>query len=77
MVTIKKMFYSLIAVAPQRPKIEHRSSQVLPGHNLTVKAGERATVKCLSRYGNPPARLKWFLGKFAKGALSYLACVNV
>lgn len=52
----------VVRVAPQRPKIEHRSSQVLPGHNLTVKVGDRATVKCLSRYGNPPARLKWFLG---------------
>jgi len=50
-------------VAPQRPRVEYNTSQVLPGHNVTAQAGERATVKCVSRYGNPPARLKWLLGK--------------
>lgn len=57
----KYLYY--ITVAPQRPRIEHRSGAVLPGHNVTVKSGDKATVKCLSRYGNPPATLKWFLGK--------------
>ncbi|KAJ9592666.1 hypothetical protein L9F63_015662, partial [Diploptera punctata] len=47
--------------APQRPRVEYNTSQVLPGHNVTAQAGERATVKCVSRYGNPPAKLKWFL----------------
>ncbi|KAL1124788.1 hypothetical protein AAG570_001409, partial [Ranatra chinensis] len=50
-------------VAPQRPRIEHRSTQVLPGNNVTARAGEKTIVKCLSRYGNPPAKLKWFLGE--------------
>ncbi|CAH1388998.1 unnamed protein product [Nezara viridula] len=50
-------------VAPQRPKIEHKSSQVLPMNNVTVRSGEKTTVKCISRYGNPPAKLKWFLGE--------------
>ncbi|XP_069682757.1 irregular chiasm C-roughest protein isoform X1 [Periplaneta americana] len=53
----------VVRVAPQRPRIEYNTSQVLPGHNVTAQAGERATVKCVSRYGNPPARLKWFLGE--------------
>ncbi|XP_021939888.1 hemicentin-1 isoform X3 [Zootermopsis nevadensis] len=52
----------VVRVAPQRPRIEYNTSQVLPGHNVTAQAGERATVKCVSRYGNPPARLKWLLG---------------
>lgn len=52
-----------VAVAPQRPRIEYNTTHVLPGHNISVKTGERATVKCVSHYGNPPSRLKWFLGK--------------
>jgi hypothetical protein len=36
---------------------------VPPGHNITVDSGAMATVKCVSHYGNPPASLKWFLGK--------------
>lgn len=61
------LFWSFlfISVAPQRPRVEYNTSQVLPGHNVTAQAGERATVKCVSRYGNPPARLKWLLGKSA------------
>ncbi|XP_039280051.1 irregular chiasm C-roughest protein isoform X2 [Nilaparvata lugens] len=52
----------VVRVAPQRPRIEFRSAQLLPGHNVTARAGERAAVKCVSRYGNPPARIKWFVG---------------
>ncbi|KAL1457424.1 hypothetical protein WDU94_007658 [Cyamophila willieti] len=51
-----------ITLEPQAPRIEYKASAVLPGHNVTVKAGEKASVKCVSRYGNPPAKLKWFLG---------------
>ncbi|XP_071051965.1 kin of IRRE-like protein 2 isoform X3 [Onthophagus taurus] len=51
----------VVRVAPQKPKIEYNQSQVLPGHNLTAIHGEVAIVKCLSRYGNPPPVLKWFL----------------
>ncbi|XP_054284580.1 irregular chiasm C-roughest protein-like isoform X1 [Macrosteles quadrilineatus] len=53
----------VVRVQPQRPRIEHRSNVVLPGHNVTVKSGDKATVKCLSKYGNPPAKLMWFLGE--------------
>ncbi|KAI5742392.1 hypothetical protein M8J77_006763 [Diaphorina citri] len=63
---IKAHFFSQslrqLLVEPQAPRIEYKASAVLPGHNVTVKAGEKATVKCVSRYGNPPAKLKWFLG---------------
>jgi CD80-like C2-set immunoglobulin domain len=34
-----------------------------PGQNVSAKAGERASLRCISRYGNPPAKLKWMLGK--------------
>jgi hypothetical protein len=63
--TVQPIFNSVcfFAVPPQRPRVEYNTSQVLPGHNVTAQAGERAIVKCVSRYGNPPARLKWLLGK--------------
>lgn len=53
----------LFAVPPQRPRLEHEGVHVPPGHNVTVDSGAMATVKCVSHYGNPPAQLKWFLGK--------------
>ncbi|XP_063240065.1 hemicentin-2 [Bacillus rossius redtenbacheri] len=52
----------VVRVAPQRPRIEYNASQILPDHNVTARVGDRSKVKCVSRYGNPPARLKWFLG---------------
>lgn len=52
----------LLAVAPQKPKLEHEGQHILPGNNITVDSGATATVKCVSHYGNPPAILKWFLG---------------
>ncbi|CAH0390302.1 unnamed protein product [Bemisia tabaci] len=54
------MFF--VTVAPQRPRIEYNASHILPNHNITVRAGNTAVVKCISRYGNPPAKLKWLLG---------------
>ncbi|XP_065202958.1 kin of IRRE-like protein 2 isoform X2 [Planococcus citri] len=51
----------VVRVAPQSPRIEHNAMPVLPDHNVTVKSGDRAILKCISRYGNPPAKLKWFL----------------
>ncbi|XP_072156592.1 irregular chiasm C-roughest protein isoform X2 [Bemisia tabaci] len=52
----------VVRVAPQRPRIEYNASHILPNHNITVRAGNTAVVKCISRYGNPPAKLKWLLG---------------
>lgn len=59
-VNIRRCF---VSVPPQQPRIEFNGSQVLPGHNLTALHGDIATVKCVARYGNPPALIKWFLGK--------------
>ncbi len=50
-------------MAPQRPRLEHEGVHVPPGHNVTVESKAMATVKCVSHYGNPPALLRWFLGK--------------
>lgn len=56
-------FIRILAVAPQRPRLEYDGAHVPPGHNITVDSGTLATIKCVSHYGNPPATLKWFLGK--------------
>lgn len=62
--TINYSFFSyFISVAPQRPRLEHEGVHVPPGHNVTVDSKAMATVKCVSHYGNPPALLRWFLGK--------------
>jgi hypothetical protein len=55
-----------VPVAPQRPRIEYNATQMSPGQNVSAKSGERASLRCISRYGNPPAKLKWMLGKFCK-----------
>ncbi|XP_059482578.1 hemicentin-1 isoform X4 [Neocloeon triangulifer] len=52
----------VVRVAPQRPRIEYNATQMAPGQNVSAKSGERASLRCISRYGNPPAKLKWKLG---------------
>lgn len=51
----------VVRVPPQRPRLEYETATILAGHNITVKAGTPAVIKCVSQYGNPPAELKWFL----------------
>ncbi|CAK1551264.1 unnamed protein product [Leptosia nina] len=52
-----------VRVPPQTPRILFNGSHVLPGQNITVPAGSRATVVCEARYGNPPAYIEWYLDK--------------
>ncbi|XP_050685003.1 irregular chiasm C-roughest protein isoform X2 [Leptidea sinapis] len=52
-----------VRVPPQTPRILFNGSHVLPGQNITVPAGSRATVVCEARYGNPPAYIEWYLEK--------------
>lgn len=52
-----------VRVPPQSPRILFNSTHVMPGQNITVPAGSRATVVCEARYGNPPAYIEWYLGK--------------
>lgn len=51
----------LISVSPQRPQIEYAGAVILPGGNVTARAGEIATLTCTARYGNPPPLIKWFV----------------
>lgn len=52
-------------MAPQTPRIEFNGSHVLPGRNVSVRVGSSAVVKCISRFGNPPANIRWLLGELA------------
>ncbi|KAE8747762.1 hypothetical protein FOCC_FOCC005585, partial [Frankliniella occidentalis] len=52
----------VVRVAPQTPRIEFNGSHVLPGRNVSVRVGNSAVVKCISRFGNPPANIRWLLG---------------
>ncbi|XP_026327512.1 irregular chiasm C-roughest protein isoform X2 [Hyposmocoma kahamanoa] len=52
-----------VRVPPQSPRILYNGSHVMPGQNITVPAGSRATVVCEARYGNPPAYIEWYLEK--------------
>ncbi|XP_047533502.1 hemicentin-2 [Vanessa atalanta] len=52
-----------VRVPPQTPRILYNGSHVLPGQNITVPSGGRATVVCEARYGNPPAYIEWYLEK--------------
>ncbi|XP_013145353.1 PREDICTED: hemicentin-2-like isoform X1 [Papilio polytes] len=52
-----------VRVPPQSPRILFNGSHVLPGQNITVPAGSRASVVCEARYGNPPAYIEWYLEK--------------
>jgi len=67
---IIQCFISFVSVAPQWPRIEVNNTQVVLRNNISSDVGKTISVKCISRYGNPPARLKWFLGK------SNLDCVS-
>lgn len=53
-----------VRVPPQSPRILFNGTHILPGQNITVPAGSRATVVCEARYGNPPAYIEWYLGMY-------------
>jgi hypothetical protein len=50
------------SVPPSPPQLEVDLSPVPAGSNLTLSAGREATIRCLSRGGNPASNIKWFLG---------------
>lgn len=56
-----KIAQLIVRVAPKHPMLEVNSVPVTAGHNFTVQEDRPGTIKCLSRYGNPPAEIKWFI----------------
>ncbi|EFN64230.1 Kin of IRRE-like protein 3 [Camponotus floridanus] len=53
----------VVRVSPQRPQIEYTDRLILPGSNVTARAGEIATLTCRARYGNPSPLIKWYVGE--------------
>ncbi|KAG0426889.1 hypothetical protein HPB47_026032, partial [Ixodes persulcatus] len=46
---------------PRPPHLEDGSNRLRPGDTLKTKVGDIRDIKCVSRKGNPPALLQWFL----------------
>ncbi|KAL7637906.1 UNVERIFIED_CONTAM: hypothetical protein RMT77_011519 [Armadillidium vulgare] len=61
----------VVRVAPDAPQFEIGSSKVSQHNNFTVREGLPSSIKCLSRYGNPPGVIKWFLGSEELPTSSY------
>ncbi|KAL0124470.1 hypothetical protein PUN28_006366 [Cardiocondyla obscurior] len=50
----------LVRVQPKNPQLQY--GETILGATLTLKEGQEITISCISRYGNPPAVIKWFIG---------------
>ncbi|XP_012535548.1 hemicentin-2 [Monomorium pharaonis] len=50
----------LVRVKPKEPQLELRGSTL--GTTLSLKETQEEIISCVSKYGNPPALIKWFIG---------------
>ncbi|XP_071576739.1 kin of IRRE-like protein 1 [Temnothorax nylanderi] len=50
----------LVRVKPKKPQLEYAGAPL--GATLTLKEGQEVMISCVSRYGNPVALIKWFIG---------------
>jgi len=48
-----------VPVKPRKPRLEYGDHGTILGAALTLKEGQEVTISCVSRYGNPPALIKW------------------
>lgn len=48
-----------VAVKPKAPRLEYGLQGQEMGPSLTIEEGKNMTVSCVSKYGNPPAFIKW------------------
>lgn len=46
-----------ISVKPRKPRLEYGGT--ILNSALTLREGQEVTISCVSRYGNPPALIKW------------------
>ena len=47
----------MLLVKPRKPRLEYGGTVLTS--SLTLREGQETTVSCVSRYGNPPAVIKW------------------
>uniref|UniRef100_A0A2P2I5N8 Kin of IRRE-like protein 3 n=1 Tax=Hirondellea gigas TaxID=1518452 RepID=A0A2P2I5N8_9CRUS len=52
----------VVRVAPDPPYLQVGHTPAVAGRNFTVREGKLAAIKCITRYGNPAARFRWFIG---------------
>ncbi|XP_072749907.1 cell adhesion molecule CEACAM20 [Anoplolepis gracilipes] len=50
----------IVKEAPRKPILEYKETVL--GSTLTLQEGQEILISCISRYGNPPAHIKWFIG---------------
>ncbi|XP_076231230.1 synaptogenesis protein syg-1 [Calliopsis andreniformis] len=50
----------LVRVKPRIPRLEYGGTILSTA--LTLREGQEVTISCVSRYGNPPALIKWYIG---------------
>ncbi|CAL7939041.1 unnamed protein product [Xylocopa violacea] len=50
----------LVRVKPRKPRLEYGGT--ILNTALTLREGQEVTISCVSRYGNPPALIKWYIG---------------
>ncbi|KZC07979.1 PREDICTED: hemicentin-2-like [Dufourea novaeangliae] len=50
----------LVRVKPRKPRLEYGGTILTTA--LTLREGQEVTISCVSRYGNPPALIKWYIG---------------
>ncbi|KOX69620.1 Kin of IRRE-like protein 3 [Melipona quadrifasciata] len=50
----------LVRVKPRKPRLEYGGT--ILNSALTLRESQEATISCVSRYGNPPALIKWYIG---------------
>jgi len=46
-----------VPVPPKKPELKR--DEAILGATLTLKEGQEIMISCVSRYGNPPAVIKW------------------
>ncbi|XP_018044956.1 PREDICTED: hemicentin-2-like [Atta colombica] len=50
----------LVKVKPKEPQLEYGGT--ILGATLMLQEGQEVMISCISKYGNPPAVIKWFIG---------------
>ncbi|XP_031845808.2 irregular chiasm C-roughest protein [Nomia melanderi] len=50
----------LVRVKPRKPRLEYGGTILTTA--LTLREGQEVTISCVSRYGNPAALIKWYVG---------------
>ncbi|XP_033333172.2 irregular chiasm C-roughest protein [Megalopta genalis] len=50
----------LVRVKPRKPRLEYGGTILTTA--LTLREGQEVTISCVSRYGNPPSLIKWYIG---------------